>query len=119
MRRSLEAFAKKNKLSLFFIKRVSFETRLRPPIYPNRGTRVDKIRNVKWECDIYPPILMRTIRVIDGDAETTFLSVKGTTRKEVREKLLEGIRGKTLAYDNSFDRECGDTFRIKVPKRLC
>ena len=116
MVRTLESFAKENRLFLKVTKTTEEKREFSP------GRKMMKQREVKsgvrWACELTPPIMARTLRVKRKHGSVMLMSSNGATLKEARGGLIAAIRGGVLEYSNAFDRECGDDPKIPVPKNL-
>jgi len=112
MSQTLEAFAEKHQLQIV-LKRTVTTT------ISGYGKGRHK---VEWEIKLLPPLILRWIRVQKAGRTSNLVDMMncfvGDNRKQVREKLLDCIRGGVLMYSNEFDRAVGMNLKIKVPKNI-
>lgn len=105
MSQKLENFMKEHRLPLEFRETTNVT-------YNFDGRKSTRREKAQWTCHMPSMFLGQTASIETRRSCVYQFYTNGKTRKEVREKLVKFIRGKTLAY--GWDRKR----KVKVPKDI-
>lgn len=105
MSQKLEDFLKKHRLLLEFTETVTV-------INTFSGRKKIRREEARWMCHLPSIFMGQTVSIEHRRGAVNLYFASGKTRKEVREQLVNFVRGKTLVY--GYNRK----YKFKVPENI-